>query len=42
MGKDLMGPAYEELRGGFFLSSPAALHLPKRRMLLLIPLSKAT
>lgn len=42
MGKDLMGPAYKELRGGFFLSSSAVLHVPKRRMLLLIPPSKAT
>lgn len=42
LGKGLMGPAYKELRGGFFLSSPAALHLPKRRMLLLSPPSKAT
>lgn len=42
VGKDLMGPAYKELRGGFVLSSPAALHLPKRRMFVPIPPSKAT
>lgn len=34
MGKDLMALGYKKLMGGFFLT---ALHLPRRRVLLLMP-----